>query len=112
MKTIFTLLAFLICSSVFAQINVTSNPTLITAGNTTVNEVTIDRGSLGIPTPRLITVLIKLPSTNTGTVQINTLNSDVDDSPSFAAGVYVWITVRDNFWIKQSNGADSIEISW
>ena len=112
MKTTLTFFALLISFASFAQINVTSNPTNISAGNTTVNEVTINRGYFSIYPPRLLTVIIKMPGTNSGTIQVNTISSDVSSSPAYSADGYLFITVRDTFWIKQSNGSDSFQISW
>lgn len=113
MKNIVLTLLIFASFSGYSQVTITSsNPTLVSTGDTYVNEISMDRDYFNQYLPRAVPLLIRMPSTNSGTIKINTFSSDMDSSPSYAAGAVVWITIVDRFWIQQSNGSDSIEISW
>lgn len=114
MKNLLLILAIALPSIAIGQdITISSNPTVLTSGDTNTDEVLIDRGQfVGFYELRVMPLLIKVPSGNSGTVQINTFDSSMTNAPAIAAGTSVWITVIDRFWIKFSNGADSIEVYW
>lgn len=114
-KLLFIALLFLAISAK-AQITVSSNPALVTPGTTTTQQITLSKTFTSDPRATvfgtLVFVLIKFPSSNSGTVQVNTLSSTVTGSPAYAAGTQVAVTVKDTIWIKLSNSADTYEISW
>lgn len=114
-KLLFIALIFVSASSL-AQITVSTNPTLVAPATTSTREITIIKSFLSDPNnvffPTLIAVVVKFPSGNSGTAQINTLSSTVTSSPAYAAGTQVFLTVKDTLWIKLSNSADTYEISW
>jgi len=100
--------------SAFGQIEVTTNPHLIdSVGSTSVQEIRIKKGTLPEFIPTWIDVYVKLPSTNSGTVQFNTYSNVMYNSPSYAAGTSFFMRVpRGKFWFKLSNANDTIEIVW
>lgn len=58
-------------------------------------------------------VVIKFPSGNSGTVQLNDSNGVMTGQHAYAAGdTPVIFTVRNKFWIKFSNGADIAVIEY
>lgn len=117
MKNLFFVLA-LFCASLIAHaqaadtLTISSNPTSVSLGDTDVTMINFTRGTFNDRMPDNLVLLIKFPATNVGTVQINTYSATMTLSPLHAADTYLWITVRDRFYIKLSNSADDVEISW
>lgn len=111
MKTIiFILLAFVSFQS-FGQeadtLQVISNSMDIDLNDTDLTLVLMPREN------RDYLVIFKFPSTNSGTVQINTLNGVMTNSTTYAAGATPAILlVRGKFWIKFSNSADECIIEF
>ena len=116
MKKLFFIALLFLAISTNAQITVSSNPALVAPATTTTQAVTISKTFISDPNGTLygpiVFVLIKFPSSNSGTVQVNTLSSSVTGSPAYAAGTQVAVAVKDIVWIKLSNSADKYEISW
>jgi hypothetical protein len=110
-KLIFIILTF-VTSSAFCQVadtvTVTTNPALVSVGDTDITMVQLP-SKIGNPAE----IFIKFTGTNSGTVQMSTLSDVVSSSPSYAADRFGFFTIKNGkFWIKLSNGADTIEVSW
>lgn len=116
MKNLLLAFLILISATAYSQITVSSNPALIDPSNTSVNLVTLTKGTLSERLPSIIPLLIKIPSTNAGTVKFNMYSSTMTNADAEAAGTndkYIWITIRDQqFWIQFSNASDTVTIYW
>lgn len=112
MKNVFLALLLFVSGTVTAQITVTANVAFISPGDTNTQLITIDRGTLERYLPTLITLQIKCPSTNAGTVQINVHSSTMTQALTIAAGETKFVTVKNSFYVKLSSAADDLEISY
>lgn len=111
MKKLIIILLFLIAFASYSQeadtLQITSNPELIDLNDTDLTLVLMPRQS------RDYWVIIKFPSTNSGTVQVNSDNGVMTLSPAYAASATPAIFyVRGRFWIKFSNSADTAIIEY
>ena len=116
-KLIFIL--FLFAGFAKAQTVASSNPFIVDPTGTTVFEVnlggknTVQNPSPGGKYPTVI--FITVPAANVGTVQWNSVNSTLTSSPVYSASsedkIYI-LTIKDKFYIKFSNAADFVHITW
>lgn len=108
MKHLITIIFTLVSFQAFSQINVYNNPAEIAPATTNTTQVFV------YPTvPKYVN--IKFPASNSGTVQINTESSTVTSSPAYSNATHpngIWVDVTYMFWVKLSNSADKIEISY
>jgi hypothetical protein len=93
-------------------VTISSNPTYLSLGDTDITMIEFTKGTYKDNVPVPLYLMLRFPSGNAGTVQVSTYGSTVTSSPAFAAGSYVIITVYKKVWIKLSNSADDVEISW
>ena len=87
------------------EITVSVNPREVALGTTNVTKVNLNPGHRKV-------MKIYFPSTNVGTVKVNTTSSTVTASPAYPAGTTDFLDVKDYFYIQLSNSADKFWISW
>lgn len=117
MKKLLIPILILLATATYGQVAdtvnaISKNPVLLSklkAGET--NDTAITRVNL----PRKnfdYVVILKFPSGNSGTVQVNSEGDVVSGSPLYAAGTTLIFTCTGRFFIKCSDASDDVEISY
>lgn len=112
MKKLLFAILLLVGVSAQAQITVNGNSFVINPADTNVEEIIISE-RLSKDTM----IMFKIPSTNSGTVKINMLSSDMTNADAEAATaedrIIPPLTIKgQRFWIQFSNAADTVTIYW
>jgi len=107
MKNLLIALVVLISAGAYAQTTYTlsANPQTVTITDTNTNFISLPG--------RWIDVWVRFPSTNVGTVQINTKGSVMTNATVMNATTHpqgILIKARDGFYIKMQNANDKVDI--
>ena len=113
------LIPFILMSVIaFSQTVVSSNPYIVDPSSTSTFEVNLGgRNTVFNPNASAkywTTILITVPSTNAGSVQWNSVNSTMTNTPSISAGSSnqtFMITIKDKIYFKFSNASDVVHIT-
>lgn len=111
-KLIFATILILMSVYVNAQITADGNSFVINPSDTDVEEIIISERL-----PKGATIMFKIPSSNTGTVKINMLSSDMTNADAEAASTddrfIPPLTFKgQSFWIQFSIDTDTVTIYW
>jgi len=112
MKNSLIAILLLVAASAWGQttFNVTANPETITITDTNTNNLVfiVD----GAPV-RVLDVWVRFPSSNVGTVQLNTESSTMTTATVLSATTHpqgVWLEVRGSLSVKVTNANDKVDI--
>lgn len=112
MKNLMILFFALFAFSAVAQVEVIANPVSLTIVSTSETEYRIGRGPLVGDLPKILLLIVRFPSTNSGTIQLSSYG-DTSSSPAYSNTNYpngILITIKNSLYVKASSAGDKIEI--
>lgn len=110
MKNLLLAFFILVSGAAYGQTTLTANYFSLSLNTTTTTQIDLpDHVTVG---ERNTVLIIKAPSTNVSTVQVNGISSTMTDAATLDPGEQIIITVRNKFWVKLANSADDLKIGW
>lgn len=115
MKKLLFAILLLVGVSAHAQ-TVTGNSVTFTSTVTTTTQIVLDRGTLSLYLPRLVTVIMHFPAGNAGTVQVNGAGTSIPGTATvYSATTHlngIIFSCVDGFAIKFTNVGDKVSFTY